>query len=195
MPALIPTDYRAEITWLGQVPEQGSDLSAKAVSQLDLEFGGPVGERHSGVTRPSCSRVLGLWPRGTTIANVRQLSVVSAEQLERIAAVMGIEEIDPAWLGATMVVRGIPDFTYLPPSSRLQAENGMTLVVDMENRPCVLPGRVIETHFPGKGAAFKPAAKGMRGVTAWVEHTGSVKIGDQLRLFVPSQPAWSPDRG
>ena len=129
-------------------------------------------------------------PKGTEIRNVRQLSILSAEEMADIAARMGTEALDPAWLGVSLVLEGIPDFSHVPPSSRLQAASGATLVVDMENRPCHLPARVIEAHAPGVGARFKAAAKGRRGVTAWVEREGPVAIGDMLRLHIPDQPVW-----
>jgi hypothetical protein len=45
-------------------------------------------------------------------------------------------------------------------------------------------------RHPGKGAAFKPAAKGLRGVTAWVEREGLFRIGDAITLHIPDQRAW-----
>ena len=60
----------------------------------------------------------------------------------------------------------------------------------MENRPCVLPAREIEQDSPGHGPKFKAAAKDRRGVTAWIEREGVLKLGDELRLFIPDQPAW-----
>ena len=39
----------------------------------------------------------------------------------------------------------------------------------------------------------EPAAKGLRGVTAWVERPGCLRIGDPLRLHVPDQRPWRPD--
>lgn len=157
---------------------------------MQLGFGGTEGECHAGVNRPSCSRVLSQHPRGTTIANTRQLSIVSAEELLEISDTLGISDFDPAWIGASIVLKGIDDFTHVPPSSRLQADSGATLVVDMENRPCVLPARVIETESPGHGKAFKTAALGKRGITAWVEREGLLIVGDILRLHVPDQPVW-----
>ena len=79
----------------------------------------------------------------------------------------------------------------MPPSSRLQGPDGCTLVIDMENRACVLPGRVIEAQHPGAGTRFKTAANGRRGVTAWVERPGTLRLGDTLRLHVPDQPVWT----
>ncbi|WP_417599626.1 MOSC domain-containing protein [Pararhodobacter oceanensis] len=195
MPALIATEFTATITWLGYVPDRTAALASQPETGLDLRFDGPHGanarEDHGGLTRPSCSRVLGLYPRGTEIRNTRQLSILSAEELALIASDMGLERLDPALLGATMVVSGLPDFTHLPPSSRLLAESGACLTVDMENQPCTLPARPIEDRHTGFGARFKPAAKSRRGVTAWVEAEGRVTFGDTLRLFLPAQRAWA----
>lgn len=190
MPALIPTRYIGTITWLGRVDDREAKLESDALTEIMAGFDGPEGESHGGLTRPSCSRVLGQYPRNTEIRNTRQFAIVSAEELAAIAAEMGLAELDPALVGASMVIAGIPDFTHLPPSSRLQADGGATLVVDMENRPCTLPARPIETHHPGYGAKFKPAAKDRRGITAWVEREGLLRVGVQIRLHIPDQPVW-----
>ncbi|TMV07697.1 MOSC domain-containing protein [Ruegeria sediminis] len=191
MSGLRRTELEGQVIWLGHVAAGGS-LRAAPVDRLDLGFSGDRGARHEGINRPSCSRVTNLYPRGTEIRNVRQLSILSAEDLDVIAAEMGLDHLDPAFLGASIVVRGIPDFTHVPPSSRLQGQSGLTVTVDMENRPCVLPGREIEADKPGFGAAFKTAAEGRRGVTAWVERPGDLKLGDKLTLFVPDQRQWKP---
>ena len=193
MPALAATRFEAIVTWTGIVTRADA-LPSSAVPALDLTFAGPRGEAHGGETRESCSRVMGLYPRGTTIRNTRQLSVLSDEELQAIAAQMGLPALDPALVGATLVVRGLPDFSHLPPSSRLLADSGACLVVDMENRPCTLPARPIETAHPGFGARFKAAAQGRRGLTAWVEAEGRLAPGDRLRLFVPDQPVWAGAR-
>lgn len=190
MPALIPTPFFGRITWLGLVQDRKAALAAQPQDRLVLTFAGPEGEAHGGLTRPSCSRVTGQYPRGTTIRNTRQLSVLSAEDLAAIAARMGLPALDPALVGASVVIEGIPDLSRLPPSSRLQAEGGATIVVDMENRPCTLPARPIECRHPGFGAAFKAAARGRRGVTAWVEREGTLALGESIRLHVPDQPVW-----
>ena len=190
MPALKPTEFYAEVLWLGRVADSVEDLRAQELSEMALGFDGLAGECHAGLTRPSCSRVLSQHPRGTEIANTRQISILSEEELLQIADSIGVAEFDPAWVGASVILRGIPDFSHVPPSSRLQGDSGVTLVVDMENRPCVLPGRVIEKEMPGHGKAFKAAAEGKRGVTAWVERPGTLKVGDILRLHIPDQPVW-----
>lgn len=191
MPALKPTEFVGEIIWLGVVPDRDRQLQADAVQSLRAGFDGPEGEAHGGLTRASCSRVTGQYRRGTVIRNTRQFSLLGAEDLAEIAARMGVDRLDPALLGATMVIAGLPDFSHLPPSSRLQGASGATLVVDMENRPCTLPAKPIEAALPGFGAKFKAAAKGRRGVTAWVEREGTFTLGEAVRLHVPDQPVWA----
>jgi hypothetical protein len=192
MPALIPTGHTGKITWLGRVPDRDASLRSEALGQVMATYAGVAGEVHGGLTRPSCSRVVAQYPRGTNIRNVRQFSIVSAEELAEIAARIGVERMDPAWIGASMVVAGIPDFTHVPPSSRLQTQAGTTLTVDMENQPCSLPAKVIDEDAPGHGVRFKAAAEDRRGVTAWVEREGPLCVGDTVTLHVPRQRAWMP---
>jgi hypothetical protein len=192
MPALTETVHVGEVVWLGRVADRGASLRSEPVERLRLGFEGPEGEAHGGLTRPACSRVAALHPRGTEIRNVRQLSLLSAAELADIAATMGLAALDPALLGASAVVAGIPDFTHLPPGARLQGADGATVVVDMENLPCQLPAREIEADSAGRGARFRSAARGRRGVTAWVEREGDWRLGARLRLFVPAQRPWRP---
>ncbi|MGI1662989.1 MOSC domain-containing protein [Palleronia sp. KMU-117] len=190
MPALKPTSFSARIVWIGRVDDRAATLRSSALPEVFASFAGVEGEEHAGLTRPACSRVRAQHPRDTVIRNVRQFSVVSAEDLAAVAAKMGIDAIDPGWVGASLVIEGIPDFTHVPPASRLQGPDGVTLVVDMENRPCHLPAKVIDEDAPGHGKAFKGAAAGRRGVTAWVEREGWLRLGETLRLHIPDQPVW-----
>jgi MOSC domain-containing protein YiiM len=192
MPALIPTDHTARIVWLGfqPVPVEKLVITSAALEVMPLTFAGYEGEVHAGVTRPSCSRVQKQHPKGTKIRNVRQLCVVSAEEMAEVARDMGLDAMDYAWVGASLVLEGIPDLSHLPPSSRLQGPDGVTLVVDMENLPCQEPAVTIEQVRPGLGKGFKAAAAGKRGVTAWVEREGLLRLGDVVRLHVPVQRAW-----
>ncbi len=192
MPALKPTDFEAEITWLGHMTDRKEKaIDGVQVDELVLGFDGISGVPYGGRTRLSCSRVSMQHPKGTEIANVRQLSIVSEEEQSTIAQAMGLNALDPAWVGASIVLKGIPDFTHVPPSSRLQAENGTTLIIDMENRPCHQPGMTIARHHGEIGKLYKAAATGRRGVTAWVERPGILRPGMRFRLHVPDQPAWS----
>ena len=192
MPALMPTDFTARIVWLGaqEVPVKDLVITSTPVTEMPLSFAGYGPETHGGLTRPSCSRVLKQHPRNTEIRNTRQLCVVSAEEMEQVAADLGIADFDYAWVGASLVLEGIGDLTHLPPSSRLQGPDGVTLVVDMLNEPCQEPAVTIAKATDGMGKAFKTAAKGKRGVTAWVEREGVLRMGDVMRLHIPTQRGW-----
>lgn len=191
MPALLPTRFYGHVSWLGRVVDSEATLRAEALDTAELRFEGIDGECHGGMTRPACVRTKAQYPKGTEIRNVRQLSVLSAEELAQIAVEMGLDAIDPAWMGASLVIKGIPDFSHVPPSSRLQFPSGASITIDMENRPCIYPGREIEKDRPGFGPAFKPAAENRRGVTAWVEREGVVAVGDRVTLHIPDQPVWT----
>lgn len=194
MTVLMPTDHSARIVWLGtqRIPVKDLVITAEPLTEMPLTFAGYAGESHAGLTRPSCSRVLKQHPRGTTIRNTRQLCLVSAEEMAEVAVTLGMDRFDYAWVGASVVLEGIPDFTHLPPSSRLQGPDGTTLVVDMLNEPCQEPAVTMAKATGGQGKAFKAAAKGKRGVTAWVEREGTLRLGDVLRLHIPQQRAWQP---
>ena len=194
MPPLIPTTHTARVTWLGYqpVPVEKLVITSAPLEVMPLTFAGYDGEVHAGLTRPSCSRVLKLYPRDTEIRNVRQLSIVSAEEMAEVARDMGLATMDYTWVGASLVLEGIPDFTHLPPSSRLQGPDGVTLVIDMENLPCQEPAVTIEKARPGLGKGFKAAAAGKRGVTAWVEREGILRLGDVMTLHIPAQRPWEP---
>lgn len=193
MPALIKTQYTGKIIWLGKIRDRDLTLRSRPQAELTAAFTGIEGEDHGSDTRASCSRVTTQYPKGTEIRNTRQICIMSAEELAEIAQAMGLDRFNPEWAGAGMIVEGIPDFSHVPPSSRLQAGSGATLTVDMQNRPCHLPAPIIDEDAPGTGKSFKSHAKGRRGVTAWVEREGSLKVGDTITLHVPDQRTWNPD--
>ena len=191
MPILKPTQFTARITYLGRVQTSTPMLWSEPADTLHATFAGIEGEVHAGITVPSCSRMTAQYPQGTEIANTRQLSILSAEELQRIATKMGLPALSPSLLGVTMLLEGIPDFSHIPPGSRLQAASGATIVVNLNNRPCTVPLKAIEAAHPGYGAKFKPAANGLRGIVAWVERQGPLHLGDTVRLHIPDQRPWA----
>ena len=120
------------------------------------------------------------------------MTIVSREEMAATAAAMGLPALRPEWVGANVVLEGLPDLTLLPPASRLRFDGGATLVVDMENAPCQFPAREIEAEHPGRGAGYRSAARHRRGVTAWVEGEGAIVVGDTARLFVPPVRVYPP---
>jgi MOSC domain len=151
---------------------------------LALTFAGPD-DCHAGLTRKSDSRTLPLYLRGIEIRNVRQLTILSVEELADIAQRLSIPEVKAEWLGANMVVSGIPDLSLLPPSTRLQFPSGATIVVDMENYPCSQIAKVVDEHHPGTRFKVVEAAMHKRGLTAWVEREGKIKTDDTIKIVTP----------
>jgi len=166
-------------------------ITSEPCSSARASFAGLEGDSHNGLVRDSCGRVRRQYTVGTTIRNVRQISIVSVEELQTIATGMNIPSISAAWLGANLCLQGIEDFTQVPPSSRLIFSSGVSLVVDMTNEPCKGPADVIDTKYPGQGKHFVKHAMDLRGVTAWVECEGELAVGDKVEVHVPMQKIWS----
>jgi hypothetical protein len=178
-------DARVQVILVNSTADE--DLSSSQVASVEASYAGLEGESHSGLVRASCVRVRHQYPEGTEIRNTRQISIVSIEELAVIADNMGIAELKPEWLGVNLLVSGIPDFSQIPPSTRMIFDGGASLVVDLENSPCKYPGEIIERHHPGFGNLFAKAAVGRRGVTAWVEREGHINTADAINLYIPPQ--------
>jgi MOSC domain-containing protein YiiM len=175
-------------------PDRESGLEKQPVDRLKLSFDGIEGDCHGGRVRESDSRMVTQYARGTPVANTRQVSILSAEELDQIAATLGIPGLPPEWVGANLVTAGIPDLTLLPAATRLAFSSGATLIVDIENAPCRYVGDVIDKHHPGRGAQFVESAKHKRGVVAWVEREGAIAVNDAITLHLPPQRPWHHGR-
>ncbi|WP_419730917.1 MOSC domain-containing protein [Lichenicola sp.] len=165
------------------------DFVGRKVACLSLTFGGLHADRHAGNTRRADARTP--WhPRGTPIANTRQLSLVSLEECEEIAAALGLATLDPALLGPNLVLQGIASLSLLPPATRLQFPSGATIFITEQNVPCRHPGaRIAAAHGDSRLAgAFGRASTGRRGLLALVEREGVVQAGDSVRT-VPLRTA------
>lgn len=193
MAIIEPTSITGTVAFLGLVRDRAASPRSEPVERVEATFAGLVGESHFGLTRPSCSRVTAQHPvKGTAIRNTRQVSVLSREELAETAQAMGLDALPPEWVGANLVLTGVPMLTLLPPSSRLVFANGAVLTVDVENAPCHIPAREVEGERPGVGRSYKAAARGRRGVTAWVEREGTIALGETMRLHAPPQRPYPP---
>ncbi|WP_350334905.1 MOSC domain-containing protein [Coralliovum pocilloporae] len=189
---LRPTSITGRVECLLVNRDREQDFAVDRIDEVSVTYAGFEGEAHGGLTRPSCVRVKRQYPVGTEIRNTRQISIVSQEEMASVASTIEIPGIEPEWVWANLVLSGIPDFTLVPPSSRLIFENGVSLVCDMENEPCRYPASLIEQKHPGKGMGFPKAAINKRGVTAWVEREGMLKIGETCTLHIPPQRIYEP---
>jgi len=162
------------------------------VPALHIGLQGIPGDRHYGFTRLAGARER--WYKGgTQIRSGRQLTLVAAEDLIAIAARMDLPGIEPGWIGANVVVSGIPQFSLLPWGSRLFFGEGAVLVNEGENAPCRFAGAEIARAYPeraGLDMLFVKAAKESRGIVASVERAGVLAPGP-LRLKLPPQKPWT----
>lgn len=155
------------------------------VDALDLDWGGPVGDRHHGETMLSDSRQRPVFERGTRIRNHRQVSIVDTGELARIASAMGVPGIEPGLIADNICTQGIDDLTALPPMTRLVFDGGVVLMTGGENLPCTIAGALVQAAHGTRPEAFPKAAMGLRGITGWVEHPGTIRPGEGLRVVRP----------
>lgn len=190
MPEIIPSK-RLAATVDGLFMATGEDFVSAPVDELHLTYEGIAGDFHAGLTRKSGSREP-WYTRGTEMRNERQLTILSRPELAEAAAEMGIEMIMPEWIGGNITLSGVPMLSMLPASTLLFFEGGATLKVDFQNGPCKIAGASIARHAgrpddAGLALAFVPAAKRRRGVLAWVEKPGMVRLGENVRVQLPEQ--------
>lgn len=166
---------------------EGTD-TPQAVPQLDLDWGGAVGDRHYGETMQSGARQKYLYERGTQIRNHRQLSIVDFDELARIAAALGIDDLAAGVIADNICTEGIPDLTALPGLTRLVFDGGAVLVTGGENTPCTIAGQMVTDRYGGPPAeSFPKAAMGLRGIVAWVDRPAPIRPGEGIRLVPPSR--------
>jgi hypothetical protein len=163
------------------------------VEALDLSFEGIANDRHGGLTRRSGGREP-WYPRGTQMRNERQLSLVSPDELAGLAADMELDRLDPGWLGANLVIEGLPDLTLIPPRSRLFLEGGATLYVDGLNVPCRQAGRSIAeaSGRPEAETSFVTHGRYRRGLVAFVEKPGTVVTGARVEARIAEHWLYPP---
>ncbi|MER8445933.1 MOSC domain-containing protein [Mesorhizobium sp. M1066] len=166
-------------------------FQTRPVDELRLGFDGISGDFHAGPTRRSGGREP-WYPRGTEIRNERQLSIVAADELATVAERMGLAEIRPEWIGANLVIEGVPNLSMLPAGTMLFFKDGVTIKVDAQNGPCRIAGRSIAENagladVEAGAMLFPKMAKRLRGVVAWVEKPGTVKTGEEISVRVPEQ--------
>jgi len=159
-------------------------IETTCVEQVQVTWDGLENDKHAGRTRPSDARTP-QYPRGTPILNDRQVCIVSAEELAAIASDMHLPEIKPQWLGANMLVSGIPNLTRLPPGTRLVFSSGAILYITHFNNPCSLPGKMIQANYPDRSdlvPAFVRTAQHRRGLVAMVEMPGAVSTRETIQV-------------
>ena len=171
---------------------EAAAVESTARPELMLTYAGVVGDRHEGLVRPSGAREP-WYPRGTPMRNERQLSILSAEELAEVAATLDLPQILGQWVGANLVLSGIPHLTQLPPRSLMMFPSGATIRIDGDNDPCRKTGKTIAAQHEGRADlefGFVKAAMGKRGLVGWVEREGVIRAGDVVKVRTWRQAAY-----
>jgi hypothetical protein len=164
------------------VSPPGSYLPGNPVDVVEVTLEGFAGDKHSGLTMRANSSQKP-YPKGAEIRNVRQVSLVSVEELAEIAQGLSVPTILPEWVGANLLISGVSELTKLSPGSRLYFANGAGLVIEGENTPCTTAGGALQEQYPeieGLATRFPKQAIGKRGLVAWVERAGQIKKGESV---------------
>lgn len=168
---------------------------SRQVESIALDLGGIPGSRHHGFTRKAGPREP-WYARGMEIRSARQLTIVSVEELPLIAQAMNLPHIAPEWIGANLVLEGIPRLSWLPSGTRLFFAEA-TIVVEAQNAPCHISGKSISRRvdpdgkIAGLALEFPKRAQGLRGLVASVERAGTIRAGEEVAVKVPRQSVWS----
>ncbi len=143
------------IEWIGIRPERGAPI--QVVPTADVVRGnGIVGDRYNGKS-------------GT-----RDITLIQAEHLPAIAAMVGRETVDPADLRRNLVVSGLNLLALK--DHQVQIGNEVVLAVTGQCHPC---SKMETTLGPGG----YNAVRGHGGLTARVIRGGTIRVGDTVRVI------------
>jgi MOSC domain-containing protein YiiM len=167
------------------------------VDQIEYCLDGPSGDKHRGFTRAlgghdeAYVRTSKL-RKGAPVLNWRAWSALSLEELAETQKALGVE-IPAGCLLENMIISGIPDFSKLPPTTRLifperphrDQNTQAMLAVWEENTPCAVVGARLARHRdqPGLTKRFVVEARHRRGVVGLVLAPGLVEIGDAVSAY------------
>ncbi len=156
------------------------------VESLELDWGGPIGDRHHGETMASDTRQAKVFPRGTAIRNHRQLSFVDAAELacDRRSA-WASSGSRPGIIAENICTEGLPELTAMPRMTRLLFPSGAAIMLGGANAPCTIAGGMVAQAYGSRAEAFPKAAIGRRGVTGWVERPATICPGDPITVVLP----------
>lgn len=188
------------------IAPQFDSLESRAVEKIQLIRGyGVKHDRHAGPrladVREDDLLGFGLL-KGIEVANFREFSAVSVEEVSAIANILGLAEIPYGCLGENLVLSALPRLTELPTGTMLCFKKGdrlrsAVLVVWGENTPCIFPGKIIQQRLPASSEiarGFAKAAMGRRGIVGSIYSSGFIARGDSVVVKVPSQRIYDPTR-
>ncbi|MBB3949164.1 MOSC domain-containing protein [Aureimonas jatrophae] len=180
---------RIEARVAGLFRTEANGFETVSIESLNLGFDGIAGDRHGGPTRRTGGREP-WYPRGTEIRNERQVSILCPDELAGVADAMRLPELRPEWIGGNLLLAGVPHLSWLPARTLMMFENGASLKVEGDNAPCRQSGRSVAARFSGRDdieTGFVQAARRRRGLVAWVEKPGALRLGERVDIRLPEQ--------
>ena len=163
-----------------------SDVTcSRDVEKIQCTWNGIKGDRHFGRTKLAGVREKYV-SKGSEILNLRQVSIVSEEELEEIATRMGVPEVAGADLGANIVLKNLSELTNISSGALMEFSSGAILFIVRENLPCVFPGKNIQEKYPdipGLVRKFPKTAIGIRGLVAIVLQPGNIHKNDTVKII------------
>lgn len=148
-----------QVTWIGLSPRSRGVL--RVVDEVEVCVGAGLQGDHHSTRRPG---------------GKRQVTLIQAEHLPVVAALVGRETVDPAELRRNIVVAGINLLSLRGLRFRI---GGAVLEGTGPCDPC---SRMEENLGPG---GFQ-AMRGHGGLTARVLEAGLIRIGDRVEVLPPA---------
>ena len=160
------------------------------IDKLTLTWDGIKQDKHASRTVVAATQdaLANAVTKGSEILNLRQISLISQEELNEIALKMNVNEIPLNFMRANIVTSGFKHLTQLPFGTQIHFEFGAVLLLTGENHPCGVTGkRIQESLLEEKNiiASFVKEGEHKRGVTAIVLRPGLIYAGQEARVRIP----------
>lgn len=162
--------------------------SVSSTNKLTLSWDGIIGDKHT--SRTSIARTQDASDngvlKGSEVLNLRQITILSKEELKETANLMGIPEISSDDVRANIIIEGLPNLSKLSVGTRMIFPEFAVIYITGENTPCIISGRRVQerfTHINGLAIQYPKAALNKRGLLAMVIRPGFVRVGDKIKII------------
>jgi hypothetical protein len=177
------------VTGLYKTNKKQDWANKPSVNKINCDFNGITDDYCNRLTYLSTGREKTFTPKGTPIANLRQITILSEEELKQIQSDMNISILDPMWLSPNIIIKGYDNFSALQPGTILKFSSGCILYISMQNPPCTAISDVLKEVLPEtdrpNAKLFCKAALYSRGLVAIVYAEGEITVNDTVEVLIP----------